>query len=237
MTYQVAVRVPDRPTVDVIQAGPPGPEGPPGQDGTPGADGADGAQGPAGPAGPGVAAGGATGQVLTKNTATDYDTGWQTPAAGGGGAASFPVSGTYNNLAENGWYLTMSHNASSNCGLDIKPNGAGAASMYAAESNTAAMIDAPNNSGAPELQLSPGGSKSGWVNHYGAGFRGLNGYCRFAIGGPPTWAGVTTGVMVFIGNATAEPTANPAGGGYLYVFNGALKYRGSGGTVTTLGPA
>lgn len=33
-----------------------------------------------GPAGPGVAAGGTTGQVLTKASATDYDTTWATPA-------------------------------------------------------------------------------------------------------------------------------------------------------------
>jgi len=33
------------------------------------------------------------------------------------------------------------------------------------------------------------------------------------------------------------PTANPVGGGVLYVEAGALKYRGSGGTVTVLGAA
>ena len=43
--------------------------------------------------------------------------------------------------------------------------------------------------------------------------------------------------VVFIANSTVTPTANPVGGGILYVENGALKYRGSGGTVTTLGPA
>lgn len=43
--------------------------------------------------------------------------------------------------------------------------------------------------------------------------------------------------VVFIANSTATPTANPSGGGILYVENGALKYRGSSGTVTTLGPA
>ena len=37
-------------------------------------------------------------------------------------------------------------------------------------------------------------------------------------------------------NGTA-PTANLAGGGILFVQAGALKYRGSSGTVTTLGPA
>ena len=37
-------------------------------------------------------------------------------------------------------------------------------------------------------------------------------------------------------NGTA-PTANLAGGGILYVEAGALKYRGSSGTITTIGPA
>ena len=43
--------------------------------------------------------------------------------------------------------------------------------------------------------------------------------------------------VVFIANSTVTPTANPIGGGILYVENGALKYRGSGGTVTTIAPA
>lgn len=38
-------------------------------------------------------------------------------------------------------------------------------------------------------------------------------------------------------NATTVPNANPAGGGVLYCEGGALKYRGSSGTVTTLGAA
>ena len=39
-----------------------------------------------GPAGPGVAAGGTAGQVLTKDSGTDYDTSWQDATGGGGGA-------------------------------------------------------------------------------------------------------------------------------------------------------
>lgn len=42
--------------------------------------------------------------------------------------------------------------------------------------------------------------------------------------------------VVAIGNGTA-PTANPTGGGYLYVEAGALKYRGSSGTITTIANA
>ncbi len=42
---------------------------------------------------------------------------------------------------------------------------------------------------------------------------------------------------MFIGNATTVPTGNPTGGGFLYVEGGALKWRGSSGTITTIGPA
>jgi hypothetical protein len=41
---------------------------------------------------------------------------------------------------------------------------------------------------------------------------------------------------VFVANSTA-PGSNPTAGGYMYVESGALKYRGSSGTVTTVGPA
>jgi hypothetical protein len=43
--------------------------------------------------------------------------------------------------------------------------------------------------------------------------------------------------VIGIANATTAPTTNPTGGGVLYVEAGALKYRGSSGTVTTIGPA
>jgi hypothetical protein len=50
--------------------------------------------------------------------------------------------------------------------------------------------------------------------------------------------GANTGVGVLgIANAVTVPTANPTGGGVLYVEAGALKYRGSGGTITTLAVA
>lgn len=56
-------------------AGPAGADGSNGLDGAPGADGADGV---------GVPAGGTTGQILAKNTATDHDTGWIDAPTGGG---------------------------------------------------------------------------------------------------------------------------------------------------------
>jgi hypothetical protein len=71
--------------------GPPGATGPQGPQGNPGATGA---TGPTGPAGQGVPTGGTTGQVLTKNSATNYDTSWLAPTGGGNVSNSgTPVNG------------------------------------------------------------------------------------------------------------------------------------------------
>jgi len=43
--------------------------------------------------------------------------------------------------------------------------------------------------------------------------------------------------VIAIANVSVAPSVNPAGGGILYVEGGALKYRGSNGTITTIAPA
>lgn len=43
--------------------------------------------------------------------------------------------------------------------------------------------------------------------------------------------------VVFLANAEAAPSGNPSGGGILFAEAGALKYRGSSGTVTTVAAA
>jgi len=43
--------------------------------------------------------------------------------------------------------------------------------------------------------------------------------------------------VIAIANASVAPSVNPAAGGILYVEDGALKYRGSRGTVTVIAPA
>ena len=53
-----------------------------------------------------------------------------------------------------------------------------------------------------------------------------------------TTAGLGSGSKVIgIANCTTAPTTNSANGGVLYVQAGALKYRGSSGTVTTIAAA
>lgn len=43
--------------------------------------------------------------------------------------------------------------------------------------------------------------------------------------------------VVFIANVAAGPSGTPTGGGLLYVESGALKFKGSSGTVSTIAPA
>lgn len=58
---------------------------------------------------------------------------------------------------------------------------------------------------------------------------------NFLVGGA-TAAGSSAVGVIGIKNGTA-PGSSPAGMGQLYVESGALKYRGSSGTITTLGAA
>lgn len=50
-------------------------------------------------------------------------------------------------------------------------------------------------------------------------------------------AGSGTGIQLRIANTTSVPSTNPSNGGIVYVESGALKYRGSSGTVTTIANA
>ena len=49
--------------------------------------------------------------------------------------------------------------------------------------------------------------------------------------------GSGTGSILGLANASTVPSSDPVAGGVIYVESGALKYRGSSGTITTLAPA
>ena len=70
-------------------------------------------------------------------------------------------------------------------------------------------------SGAERMRITSGGNIGiGTVDQFGGGAK-----------------------VIGIANASTVPAGNPTGGGVLYVEAGALKYRGSSGTVTTIAVA
>jgi hypothetical protein len=124
------------------------------------------------------------------------------------------------------------------------------------------VIGAPNNGGTDYPVLHRIGANSwrfgdatGWnTSVYGdvVTFYGASGTTMYAPGGTIVaielaasgniglfdGAGFGSGSKVLsIANATTAPTGNPTGGGILYAEAGAGKWRGSGGTITTFGPA
>jgi hypothetical protein len=112
--------------------------------------------------------------------------------------------------------------ATTNKDLYLRSNINGAATYsvllqgYNSASNWETVISAPNRAGKINLNLAQNGGNVGFnvASEFGSG----------------------VGVMG-IANATTAPTTNPTGGGVLYVEAGALKFRGSGGTVSTIAPA
>lgn len=75
-------------------------------------------------------------------------------------------------------------------------------------------------------------------------FRGTDGLTTVAFGSGRNiqFGAATTSfgggtAVIGIANATAVPSSNPTNGGVLYVEAGALKYRGSSGTITTIANA
>ncbi|MDA8186851.1 MAG: hypothetical protein M0T85_01750 [Dehalococcoidales bacterium] len=81
------------------------------------------------------------------------------------------------------------------------------------------------------LMIEPGKTAADVLGHICIG---ANRQCSVGIGTTDFGNGIGA---IGIKNAGTVPNANPAGGGVLYVEAGALKYRGSGGTITTLGAA
>lgn len=119
-----------------------------------------------------------------------------------------------------------------------------------ATASPGARLDVAGNirlsSGSPNIEFNNGGAMV-----YGPAANTL----AFATGGGPgapvermritstgnllvgvTTAGTSAAKIIGMANATA-PTTSPAGMGQLYVESGALKYRGSSGTVTTIANA
>ena len=89
------------------------------------------------------------------------------------------------------------------------------------------------------LALRSGATGAGYMYHSGSNLEIYNtntGYIKFATENAEVLR-LTKEAWMMIINTGAAPTSNPVGSGYLYVQSGALKYRGSSGTVTTIANA
>lgn len=91
-------------------AGPQGPQGPQGIQGPAGADGQDGTDGTNGADGQGVATGGTAGQVLAKQSSTNFDTHWIDPPTGGGGSGTAVKSFTTGPITLSSSLASQAHN-------------------------------------------------------------------------------------------------------------------------------
>jgi hypothetical protein len=99
-------------------------------------------------------------------------------------------------------------------------------------SGATALASVSNTGGAIFVQV----QSAAYLNTSGQTTLRLDGGRNVTLAAGSGSYGAGTAV-VFIGNASSTPTSNPTGGGILYVEAGALKYRGSSGTITTLGAA
>lgn len=86
-------------------------------------------------------------------------------------------------------------------------------------------------SGTGQVKISPNSFDGLTVDLNGAG----NGANANFFAGPAAGSGEQG--IISIGNSSAIPAGTPTGGGYLYAESGALKYKGTSGTVTTVAPA
>jgi hypothetical protein len=85
-----------------------------------------------------------------------------------------------------------------------------------------------------------GGNTNAYGLHVTAPTSGVNNYAALFSGNVSFGATPSMGSgvgVVFLANAGTNPSTNPTGGGVLYAEGGALKWRGSSGTVTTIANA
>lgn len=85
-------------------------------------------------------------------------------------------------------------------------------------------------SGLPTIVLEEGAGATQWL------IDNSSGTFRLQLGST-TFLTIDTNSVWFLKNVGGAPGSNPVGGGYLFVESGALKYRGSSGTVTTIAAA
>lgn len=141
---------------------------------------------------------------------------------------------TINSADANGRLRLTGNGASGQSGLiDLDPN-----PLDGTSGATLRVMRSTNTTGATGVQIFAGNNTT-TTNHF---FPGQGGDTTIAqTSGNVAFFGTGSfgsgSRVMFIANRTTAPTVNPVGGGILYAEGGALKWRGSAGTTTTIGPA
>jgi len=150
----------------------------------------------------------------------------------GGGDSSFTVSHNY---------IDLNRNTTAAASMTVYGANAGAIPLYVKgrASQTANLQQWQNSAGTVLSSINSGGalavdsilSQTGGLTNIVLGVQRNVGLAAStgSFGGGQQ--------VVFIGNSGLIPSTNPTSGGILYVEAGALKFRGSSGTVTTIANA
>jgi hypothetical protein len=167
--------------------------------------------------------------------------------------ASTKYWNTYNNNSTLKWYLSAAAYSTTGATGDVMALSSTGLSVTGTLSSTASMKSGTTGTNG-HLQLARSSDGATITNFITDGTNGIINSVIDTIFQANTTERmrITSGGNVGIGtadqfgggvkvvgltNATTAPASNPTGGGVLYVESGALKYRGSSGTVTTIANA
>jgi hypothetical protein len=124
--------------------------------------------------------------------------------------------------------------SSPSTGLHLLRAGAAVATIETSDASSVAVVDIKSTQGTGRIIHGAGSTNNLSFTVNASERMRIDASGNVLIG--MTTAATSSAATLHLVNATA-PTGNPSGGGVLYVESGALKYRGSSGTVTTIANA
>ena len=167
-----------------------------------------------------------TGTVLSSVSAAGFNL---TP-----GLRAVDNTGAFINMQSGTNGVLVSTRAAANLGLIVRGAASQTADLQQWQDSASSVVGRVTSSGT--IVAGNGFQGTGLLNTSGQTTVVISGSRNVGLAGGTISVGGGAGV-VFVSNATTVPTSNPTGGGILYVEAGALKYRGSSGTITTIANA
>ena len=129
---------------------------------------------------------------------------------------------------------TVAGTVSAPAQASITPRSAGTIGLFikGASGQTSVLMEVQNSAGTQVF----GANASGGITYTGLTVLQMAANRNLQLASATVSIGGGSGV-IGIANATTVPTSNATGGGILYAEGGALKWRGSSGTITTIAAA